>query len=341
MRKGIRRAVTAAALILFLFSAAMAGNILYQRSRDAALYEEAQQSYASFREENAEGREAGEGEEKENGENSPENGGSSSEGNSPKGAVGSSTEGKGGPSGETKAYGDSEAGKERAPLVVDFAKLREASGDVQGWIYCEDTPINYPVVKGEDNSFYLEHSYDGKKSSSGAIFLDAANRSGFADANTILYGHHMKNGSMFACLEKWSDQAFYEEHPELWMLTPEGDYRIVLFAGYTTSADSETYTIFTGPCVELDAYLEACVRKSDFQAEIQSYVLNGGAQGANGMTGEIPGADSAAGSVPGEDDMAAEAPGDGRKFVVLSTCAYSFEEARYVLHGMLVPVDTD
>ena len=55
MRKGIRRAVTAAALILFLFSAAMAGNILYQRSRDAALYEEAQQSYVSFREENAEG----------------------------------------------------------------------------------------------------------------------------------------------------------------------------------------------------------------------------------------------------------------------------------------------
>ena len=277
MGKGIRRAVTAAVLLLFLFSAGTAGNILYERYKDSALYEKAQDSYVSFRGENAEGGEAGE--EKERAGNTPENGGNFQEE-------------AGGPSGETKPYG-----------------------------YCEDTPINYPVVKGEDNSFYLEHSYDGKKSSSGAIFLDAANRSGFADANTILYGHHMKNGSMFACLEKWSDQAFYEEHPEMWLLTPEGDYRIVLFAGYTTSADSETYTIFTGPCGELDTYLEACVRKSDFQAEIQSYVLNGEA--------------------PGMDDMAGEAPGDGRKFVVLSTCAYSFEEARYVLHGILVPVDTD
>lgn len=306
MRKGIRRAVTAAALILFLLSAGMAGSILYERHRDHVLYEEAQDSYVSFREENTEGREAGEGEEKESGENSPENRGNSPEGNSPEGSSpegkgGSSPEGKGGPSGETKPYKDSEAGKERAPLVVDFAKLREANGDVQGWIYCEDTPVSYPVVKGEDNSFYLEHSYDGKKSASGAIFLDAANRSGFADANTILYGHHMKNGSMFASLEKWSDQAFYEEHPEMWLLTPEGDYRIVLFAGYTTSADSETYTIFTGPCEELEAYLEACIRKSDFQAEMPA----------------------------------------GAKYVVLSTCAYSFEEARYVLHGMLVPVDTD
>ena len=124
MGKGIRRAVTAAVLLLFLFSAGTTGNILYERYKDHTLYEKAQDNYVSFRGENAEGGEAGE--EKERAGNTPENGGNFQEE-------------VGGPSGETKPYGDSEAGKERAPLVVDFAKLREASGDVQGWIYCEDT----------------------------------------------------------------------------------------------------------------------------------------------------------------------------------------------------------
>nr|WP_297864304.1 class B sortase [uncultured Acetatifactor sp.] len=294
MGKGIRRAVTAAAFVLFVFSAATAGSILYERYRDRALYQEAQDSYVSFREESGEA----EGEGTERTGNAPE---------------------EGGLSGGIQPYREGEAGKERAPLVVDFAALREENEDIEGWLYCEGTPINYPVVRGEDNSFYLDHSYDGKASSSGAIFLDAANESGFADANSILYGHHMKNGSMFACLEKWSDQEFYEEHPEMWLLTPEGDYRIVLFAGYTTAADSETYMIFTDSCGELEAYLKACAEKSDFQVEAA------GEAGRQVTTVGSPGA---------EPETAARAG-----YVVLSTCAYSFEEARYVLHGVLVPVE--
>lgn len=279
MGKGIRRAVMAAALVLFLFSIISMGNILYNRGRDEALYREAQESYTAF---------VG-----ESGETKTETGKSATEHN------GVSGEGSSGGPGE-KAYGDSEAGKERAPLVVDFAKLQAENEEVQGWIYCEGTPINYPVVKGEDNSFYLNHSYDGKESASGAIFMDVSNRSGFADANSILYGHHMKNGSMFAGLEKWADQEYYEEHPQMWLLTPEGDYRIVLFAGYTTRSDSETYTIFTDFCPEMEEYLKKCMEKSDFRADLEKA---------------------------------------GQKFVVLSTCAYSFEEARYVLHGILVPVE--
>lgn len=189
----------------------------------------------------------------------------------------------------------------QAPITVDFPALQEKCEDVVGWIYCEGTPINYPVVQGEENDYYLSHNYEGNSNASGSIFVDAKNRRGFVDSNTILYGHNMKDGSMFACLDNWADQAYYEEHPEMWLLTPENDYRIVLFSGYTTEADSDTYEIFTNPCEKLEEYLQHCAAQSDFRTDI-TLDRNG-------------------------------------RYVVLSTCVYVFDDARYVLQGMLVPAD--
>lgn len=189
---------------------------------------------------------------------------------------------------------------ETAPISIDFESLLAANSDVIGWIYCEDTPINYPVLRGEDNDFYLHHTYEGDYSAAGSIFVDVENRPEFLDSNTVIYGHHMKDGSMFASLEKWKDQEFYEEHPVMWLLTPGQDYKIVLFSGYETSAYSDTYTIFTGPGNELDEYLENCIRQSNFQADVETD--------------------------PEEH------------YILLSTCAYMFENARYVIHGVLIPV---
>ena len=189
-----------------------------------------------------------------------------------------------------------------APIVVDFDALCADNPDVVGWIYCEDTVINYPVMQGDDNDLYLHHSYDGAYSTSGSIFVDASNRPGFVDANNILYGHHMKNGSMFASLDYWADQSYYEEHPVMWLLTPDGDYRIDLVAGYTTSAYSDVYTIYTGPGQAFTEYLATAVAQSDFTSNVQA------------------------------DENA--------NYVVMSTCAYVFTNARYVIHGMLVPVDS-
>lgn len=206
---------------------------------------------------------------------------------------------KGDSSDEETADGE-EKEIEIAPISVDFESLQAVNSDVIGWIYCEDTPINYPVLQAGDNDAYLRHNYERKYSTAGSIFVDAANRTGFVDSNTIIYGHHMRNGSMFACLDMWEDQEFYEEHPVMWLLTPEQNYKIVLFSGYGTSAYSDTYTIFTGPCKELDEYLENCVKQSDFKADV-------------------------------------ETDPEGY-YVLLTTCAYMFENARYVLHGMLIPV---
>lgn len=189
-----------------------------------------------------------------------------------------------------------------APIEVDFDALLAENADVVGWIYCEDTPIDYLVVQGSDNDYYLKRSYDGAYSAAGTIFIDANNQAGLADCNTIIYGHHMKNGSMFASLEEWADQEFYEEHPVIWYLTPERNYRIVLQSGCTTSAHAEIYTIYAEPGEEFDHYVEYVLAKSDFQPIFQ---LEG--------TGH---------------------------YVMLSTCAYVFDDARYVLFGELVPADS-
>lgn len=191
-----------------------------------------------------------------------------------------------------------------APIVVDFETLQKENEDVIGWIYCEDTVIDYPVLRGEDNDYYLHHTYDGKSSVSGSIFVDTTNRPGFVDSNTVIYGHHMKNKSMFATISDWAKQEYYEEHPVMWLLTPERDYKIVLFSQYTTSAYSDTYLMYPDPCPEMDEYLKTVAKKSNFKSDAQEE-LDGNAH-----------------------------------YVLLSTCAYVFDNARDVLHGKLVPVNS-
>lgn len=204
------------------------------------------------------------------------------------------------PVGDTPEEDEKE--KEYPPITVDFESLLEKCSDIVGWIYCEDTPINYPIVRGKDNDYYLRRSYDGTPLQAGTIFMDASNMADFSDSNTIIYGHHMRNGSMFAVLDQWMEQEFYEEHPVMWLLTPGGrDYKIVLFSGYTTPAVSDTYVIYRGAGTQFDEYLSVCKEKSDFEADV-------------------------------------ELDREGQ-YVLLSTCVYVYTDARFVLHGMLVPVE--
>lgn len=189
---------------------------------------------------------------------------------------------------------------DRPPVEIDFDGLLEKYPEAQGWIYCEGTTINYPVMQGEDNDKYLHRAYNGEYSAAGSIFLESANTPGFKDSNNIIYGHHMKDQSMFSALSQWASQEYYEEHPEGWLLTPEANYKIRFFSGYVTPADSETYAVYQGPSRYFDAYLQEVAGKSDFKPD--------------------PGLEF------GRND----------RYVVLSTCDYTYEDARYVLHGKLV-----
>lgn len=198
--------------------------------------------------------------------------------------------------------GEPAEAEELAPITVDFEALQTVNPQVVGWIYCEDTVVNYPVVQGTDDSYYLKHAYDGSASSNGSIFVEVENAPDFTDVNTVIYGHNMKNRTMFGTLEDWAQQDYYEAHPVFWLLTPERDYKIQLFSGYTTSGGSDAYMLFPEPGEELNEYLQESVEKSDFFSNVMT-------------------------------------PEDG-KYVLLSTCAYTFSNARYVLHGRLIPVDS-
>ena len=91
-----------------------------------------------------------------------------------------------------------------APISIDFASLKSINDDVIGWIYMEALPqISYPVVQGEDNNTYLHQTYEKNYNFAGTIFIDYENKRDFSDCNTLVYGHNMKNGSMFGMLKKY------------------------------------------------------------------------------------------------------------------------------------------
>lgn len=93
-----------------------------------------------------------------------------------------------------------ESTKENYSLEIDFNKLLEINNQVVGWIKIEDTDINYPIVKGEDNSYYLNHNILNESSQNGWIFMDYRNSDDFSDNNTVIYGHNIKSGIMFSDL---------------------------------------------------------------------------------------------------------------------------------------------
>lgn len=186
------------------------------------------------------------------------------------------------------------------PFSVDFDAMRAENPDVVGWLRCEGTPIDFPVVKGPDNDWYLRRNWKGEHDMCGSVFVDAAASDGFADARTVVYGHHMNDNLMFACLEDWGDQRFYEEHPDMWLLTPGHAYRLELVAGEHIPATSDAYLPATEHDEAFAAWLADYVGHSDFKTGVSA----------------LP-----------ED-----------RYVMLSTCAYVYEDARYTLLGKLVEV---
>ena len=122
---------------------------------------------------------------------------------------------------------------------VDFDALRETVPDIIGWLNLPDTEINYPVTQTGDNEYYLDHLCDGTYSKVGSLFVDYENQADFSDRNAIIYDHNMRDGSMCALLNEYDSQAFYEEHPRMYLVTPEGGYEVEIFAAFA-AAPSES-----------------------------------------------------------------------------------------------------
>lgn len=184
-----------------------------------------------------------------------------------------------------------------APIRVDFDALLQENSDVVGWLYCEDTPINYPIARSGDNDYYLHRDLSGSYLYSGTLFVDYRCAAVGVAQNHIIYGHNMKNDTMFGTLSEYKEQSYYDAHPVLWYLTPDGGYRIDLFAGMVTASDSEVYTPSFSGEETFSAFLQNILESSTFVSDIP---------------------------VSEEDAI-----------VTLSTCSYEFGNARYVVFGKL------
>ena len=168
----------------------------------------------------------------------------------------------------TEEVSDTEQGLQ-PPFDVDFAALQGVNPDVVGWIYIEALDgISYPVVQGEDNEEYLHTTYEKNYNFAGTIFIDYENSRDFTDCNTLVYGHNMKNGSMFGRLKNFSeDQTTYEKSKYFWIFTPEKDYRYEIISAYTTGVNSDTYTLFKGPGDEFQEYLDTIKGYSEIETD--------------------------------------------------------------------------
>lgn len=184
---------------------------------------------------------------------------------------------------------------------VDWNALQEVNSEIVAWIYIPGTEISYPVVQGVNNAFYLDHDFEKNYLYSGAIFMDAYADSSFNDKNTVIYGHNVLYGGMFSELEKYKEAAFFSEHPYIYILTPDLNYRCEIVAMYSAIDTSYSYqTVFNSETEYLD-----------YLAFIQSSSLH-----------------------PSEFTVGVE-----DKLITLSTCSYedaSIKGLRYVVQAKLV-----
>ena len=180
---------------------------------------------------------------------------------------------------------------------VDFIALRAACPDVVGWIRIDGTVIDYPVVRGPDNDFYLHHLPDGTPNDGGSIMMDAACAGDFSCEVTILHGHHMRSGAMFGDLDEYAKADYFAAHPVLRLVTPDGGFDVEIFAAFTVNGASFGYPTGFATDAEFDEFVAAARVRSAFDADV---------------------------------DVSR-----GDRLLLLSTCAYSFENARFIVLGRI------
>ncbi len=170
--------------------------------------------------------------------------------------------------------------------------------DYRGWIKVDNTNIDYPIVQGKDNSFYLDKDINKNYVSSGSIFMNYLNN-GFNDENTVLFGHHMRNKTMFAQLKKYKEKEFFYGNNDIEVEIKDGKtLKYKVFSAYVTDANDNYITTNFADKAKYKEFLERIKNKSIHKSDID---VN-------------------------EDD----------KIITLSTCSYEFNDARMVVHGKLL-----
>ena len=186
---------------------------------------------------------------------------------------------------------------------INFEGLRNINKDVKAWIYLKDTVIDYPVLQTTNNEYYLYHMFNGEENGAGSIFIDYRCENPFADFNTVLHGHRMKDGSMFKPLVQYTDADFYREHKTIEFTTPTQKYHCRIFAAATIPADSELYQIHFYSDEEKTAYLERLDDANQLDTDVK---------------------------VDADD-----------RIVMMSTCTAELDDNRFCVFGKLIAVEAE
>ena len=185
-------------------------------------------------------------------------------------------------------------------ISMDFSSLQEINPEIIGWIKGEGTGIDYPILQTEDNNYYLRHMYNREYNISGAIFMDYRCSCDFSDKNTVIYGHNMRNGTMFGDLEKYKDQEYYDNNPSIVLCTPQGDYLVEMISGTIENGNVEFVRLDLENDEGFLDYIDELKSRSTFTSDVDLNI----------------------------DD----------KIVSLCTCTYDWNSARYMVIGRLVQI---
>lgn len=189
---------------------------------------------------------------------------------------------------------------------IDFAKLHETNADIYAWIKISNTNVDYPILQSytEDDNYYMRRDLNKNKSSAGSIYTQKKNSLDFSDPNTLIYGHHMQNGSMFSTLLKFKDEDFFKKNRTIYIYTPGHILTYEIFAAYLYD-DRHILNSFNFYDEEIfKRYLDSCLNPKSMVKNVLEGV-----------------------SLTIED-----------RIVTLSTCPtwYSSEPFRYLVQGVLI-----
>lgn len=164
-----------------------------------------------------------------------------------------------------------EATKDDTEYSIDFNTLAQINPDITGWIRMDGTPINYPVVfNPEKGDYYLKHLFTGEYNNAGCVYIDPHNQSDMSDKNTVIYGHNMRNGTMFAVLANYKKQEYYKSSQKIYYLASDGRaFMFEPFAGYVTTGSDAYVQVTFADDNDFMNYVSDKIRKSTFRSETE------------------------------------------------------------------------
>lgn len=151
----------------------------------------------------------------------------------------------------------------------ELKSLQKLNKDMTGWLTLAGTEIDYPILQSTNNEYYLQHNYKNEQARAGSIFKDYRNTNEFLDKNTIIYGHNMKDGSMFADLRKYLDKEFLAKHPTFSYESALQNYQVEIFAVYETTTDFYYIETEFPNKLDFDQYLQKIKQQSLYQLNVE------------------------------------------------------------------------